>query len=79
MILCPVILTLGLDHLLLYRTCSLRLVCGDFRKKQPTTKQLSYEDLVDQVTTLLEERPDDLEAARNAMELQDNINGIYDR
>ncbi|CAM9432817.1 unnamed protein product [Ectocarpus fasciculatus] len=40
--------------------------------------QLSYEDLVDQVTTLLEERPDDLEAARNAMELQDNINAIYD-
>ncbi|CAM9347008.1 unnamed protein product [Ectocarpus sp. 12 AP-2014] len=39
--------------------------------------QLSYEDLVDQVTTLLEERPDDLEAARNAMELQDNINAIY--
>ncbi|CAM9356030.1 unnamed protein product [Ectocarpus sp. 4 AP-2014] len=40
--------------------------------------QLSYEDLVDQVTTLLEERPGDLEAARNAMELQDNINAIYD-
>ncbi|CAB1108969.1 unnamed protein product [Ectocarpus sp. CCAP 1310/34] len=40
--------------------------------------QLAYEDLVDQVTTLLEERPGDLEAARNAMELQDNINAIYD-
>lgn len=42
-------------------------------------KQLSYERLVDQVTTLLEEHPDDLEVARKAMQLQDNINGIYDR
>ncbi|CAN0234177.1 unnamed protein product, partial [Scytosiphon promiscuus] len=36
-------------------------------------------DLVDQVTTLLSEHPNDLEVARKAMELQDNINRIYDR
>lgn len=42
-------------------------------------QQLSYENLVDQVTTLLEEHPDDLEVARKAMQLQDNINAIYDR
>ncbi|CAN0044393.1 unnamed protein product, partial [Scytosiphon promiscuus] len=34
--------------------------------------------LVDQVTTLLSEHPNDLEVARKAMELQDNINRIYD-
>lgn len=46
---------------------------------QTRQRQLSYEDLVDQVTTLLEEHPDDLEVARKAMQLQDNINAIYDR
>lgn len=34
---------------------------------------------MDQVTSLLEERPDDAAAVRKAMDLQDNINGIYDR
>ncbi|CAM9656995.1 unnamed protein product [Pylaiella littoralis] len=41
--------------------------------------QLSYEELVGQVTTLLEESPHDLDVARKAMQLQDNINRIYDR
>ena len=31
------------------------------------------------MTRLLEERPDDPGAVRKAMDLQDNINGIYDR
>ncbi len=52
--------------------------CGRIRSRT-RRKQLSYERLVDQVTTLLEEHPDDLEVARKAMQLQDNINGIYDR
>lgn len=34
---------------------------------------------MDQVTSLLEERPDDAAAVRKAMDLQDNINEIYDR
>lgn len=42
-------------------------------------KQTSYENLVDQVTNLLEERPDDLTAIAKARNLQDNINSIYDR
>lgn len=45
----------------------------------PPVVKSYYDDLVDQVTSLLQARPCDNEAVNMAIELQDNINGIYDR
>lgn len=41
--------------------------------------KLAYDNLVEQVTSILEEQPNDLDAIQKAMGLQDNINGLYDR
>lgn len=45
---------------------------------RPAVK-LCYEELVDKVTGLIKAWPNDHEASLKAIELQDNINTIYDR